>query len=94
LVTAAVRKEAAGLSGVELTPCGKRKLKGVAEEVELFEVRSATAPVSGRVVDPVCGMELGPSEIAARLVLEGHERAFCSEECLRRYVAAPERYSP
>ena len=93
LVSAAVRNEVAGLGDVELTPCGRRKLKGIADEVELFEARSAMAPVAGRVVDPVCGMELGPAEIAARLSLEGQERAFCSEDCLRRFVASPERYA-
>jgi YHS domain-containing protein len=41
----------------------------------------------------VCGLELSPTEVAARLALEGKERVFCSEECLRRFVAAPERYS-
>jgi len=30
--------------------------------------------------------------VAARLVLEGKELAFCSQECLRRFVAAPDLY--
>jgi YHS domain-containing protein len=30
--------------------------------------------------------------VAARLAMEGKERVFCSEDCLRRFVAAPERY--
>ncbi len=38
-------------------------------------------------------MELGPGEVAARLSLEGEERAFCSEDCLRKFVADPKRYS-
>jgi YHS domain-containing protein len=38
-------------------------------------------------------MELRPAEVAARLSLEGQERAFCSDECLRQFVASPERYS-
>ena len=37
-------------------------------------------------------MELRPTEVAARLALEGKEVAFCSQECLRRFVGAPERY--
>ena len=36
---------------------------------------------------------LETAEVAARLALEGEERVFCSEECLRRFVASPERYS-
>ena len=37
-------------------------------------------------------MELGPEELTARLSLEGVERAFCSEACLRKFVASPEAY--
>jgi YHS domain-containing protein len=37
-------------------------------------------------------MELAEGEEAARLSLEGQERAFCSQQCLQRFVANPERY--
>ena len=93
LVTQAVRREAKGLAEVEFAPVGKRRLKGLAEDLELFEARPSSVGSSVRVVDPVCGMELQPQEVAARLSLEGEERAFCSEECLRRFMAAPQRYS-
>ncbi len=93
LVTAAVRKEADGLPNVEFVPLGRRRLKGIADELELFEVvAQADAVPRPRLVDPVCGMELDPAEVAARLSLAGQERAFCSQECLQRFVAAPERY--
>ncbi len=92
LVSAAVRREAGGLPEVEFVPLGKRRLKGLAEELELFEARPSGAAGMEKAIDPVCRMELGPAEVAARLSLEGAERAFCSEECLRRFVAAPERY--
>jgi YHS domain-containing protein len=39
-----------------------------------------------RAVDPVCGIEMAPSEVAARLTLDGVEREFCSDECLRRFI--------
>jgi class 3 adenylate cyclase/YHS domain-containing protein len=101
LVTAAVRGESKGLPGVEFVPLGKRRLKGLASELVLFEARAAGAQATDQHIDPVCGMEMGPEEVAARLTLEGpstgsgqaQERAFCSDDCLRRYVAAPERYS-
>jgi class 3 adenylate cyclase/YHS domain-containing protein len=93
LVTAAVRKEAGGLPDVEFVPLGKRRLRGLAEELELFVVvPRAEGQTALRPVDPVCGMELGAGEVAARLSLEGQERVFCSQECLLRFVAAPERY--
>ncbi|MBI1885234.1 MAG: YHS domain-containing protein [Chloroflexi bacterium] len=93
LVTAAVRKEASGLAGVEFAPLGKRQLKGLTDDLELFEVRRAEAGAREKAIDPVCGMELGPAEVAARLSVEGTERQFCSQQCLQTFVAAPERYS-
>jgi len=92
LVTATVRREARDLAQVEFAPVGKRRLKGLADELELFEARRRTVDGQERATDPVCGMELRQGEAAARLALEGKEQAFCSEECLRRFVAAPERY--
>lgn len=93
LVTTAVRRAATGLAEVEFAPVGRRRLKGLADDQELFEARRAEVVSSAKVVDPVCGMELQPQEAAARLSLQGKERAFCSEECLRRFMAAPQRYS-
>ena len=92
LVTPEVRKEARDLPEVEFVRLGKRQLKGLSGKFELFEARAAGAPEAGRAVDPVCGTELGAAEVAARLSLEGTERAFCSEACLRKFVAAPESY--
>ncbi len=92
LVTGAVRRGSKGLDGVEFVRLGKRRLKGITEGLELFETRPSGGKGQEKAVDPVCGMELGLAEIAARLSLEGTERAFCSEECLRLFVAAPERY--
>jgi adenylate cyclase len=93
LVTAAVRKEAKGLADVEFVRLGKRRLKGLASELVLFEARPSSPAGEEKMIDPVCGMELRPAEVAASLSLEGQERAFCSDECLRQFVAAPERYS-
>jgi adenylate cyclase len=92
LVTAPVRKEAKGLADVEFVRLGKRRLKGLAEDLDLFEARASRVEEREKAVDPVCGMELGPAEVAARLSLEGKELAFCSDECLRLFVASPERY--
>jgi class 3 adenylate cyclase/YHS domain-containing protein len=93
LVTAAVRSDAAGLADVQFVPLGMRRLRGLAHEVEVFEVTPvAGAPASVRLVDSVCGMELAEGEEAARLSFEGEKRAFCSQECLQRFIAAPERY--
>jgi adenylate cyclase len=93
LATAAVRREASGLRDIEFVPLGKRRLKGLTEELELFEVRAGVVGRAGeRLVDPVCGMELAADEAAARLSFEGRDRVFCSQECLRRFVATPAHY--
>jgi class 3 adenylate cyclase len=92
LLTSATRREVGTLPNVEFVRLPNRQLKGVAEEVELFEARAAELEHRPCVVDPVCRMELGADEIAARLTVAGQEHAFCSQECLRRFVAAPDRY--
>ena len=92
LVTAEVRKEARDLPEIEFVRIGKRKLKGLTGAYDLFEVKSSAAPGAEKAIDPVCGMELGLAEVDARLSLEGAERAFCSEACLRKFVASPEAY--
>jgi class 3 adenylate cyclase len=93
LVTGAVRNAAKDLADVEFVRLGKRRLKGLADEIVLFEVKPSSAEDEEKAIDPVCGMELRPAEVAARLSLEGRERAFCSDECLRQFVASPEKYS-
>ncbi len=92
LVTSEVRKEARDLSEVQFVRLGKRKLKGLSGTFELFEARASGALARERFIDPVCGMEMGAAEVAARLSLEGAERAFCSEACLRKFVTSPEAY--
>jgi len=68
-------------------------LKGLTGEMGLFEAVARTAKeLPERSQDPVCSMELQPEEVVARLSIEGTERSFCSDDCLRRFVAAPERY--
>ena len=93
LVTAEVSREAHGLAEVDFVPLGKRPLRGLADELELFEARPRVVETTTKAVDPVCGMELSQAEVAARLALEGKERVFCSEGCLRQFVATPGRYS-
>jgi YHS domain-containing protein len=92
LVTSAVRDAAKDLADVGFARVGKRRLKGLADEVVLFEAQPITAEGEEKMIDVVCGMELRPAEVAARLSLEGQERVFCSDECLRQFVASPEKY--
>lgn len=89
LVTPEVRREAApvlDVRDVEFASVGSRRLKGVAEEVELFEVRAGGGRKQPTVVDPVCGMELTSAGVAAKVTVGGAEVSFCSEKCLRIFV--------
>ncbi len=92
LATAAVRHEVGALSGVRFAAVGKQRLKGLAEELELFELRADDVQVGERIRDPVCGIEMAPTEVGAKLAVKGEELAFCCEKCLRVFLDAPQRY--
>ena len=92
LATAAARTEVGGLSGVRFVPLGKRRLKGLAEELELFELRANDVERGERIRDPVCGIEMASTDVAARLVVNGRAVAFCCQKCLRVFVETPQRY--
>ncbi|MFQ5473450.1 MAG: adenylate/guanylate cyclase domain-containing protein, partial [Dehalococcoidia bacterium] len=81
------------MEGIEFVRLGKRRLKGLSAEIEVFEARWTEPGQVDKVADPVCGMELGPSEVAARLTFDGQDHAFCSDDCLRKFVASPGSYA-
>jgi Cu+-exporting ATPase len=43
-------------------------------------------------IDPVCGMTVDPATAAYRHEHEGREYLFCSESCLHRFKAEPQRF--
>jgi adenylate cyclase len=92
VVTAAARSEIGSLDAVRLVPLGRRELKGLAEDVELFEIRSDAAPRPVRARDPICGMEMAPGQVAATLQVKGEEVAFCGEKCLRLFLDRPHKH--
>jgi adenylate cyclase len=90
LVTRALH-DVAQLPDVDFEPLGRRQLKGIAEEVELFRAhRAGDRPI--RVLDPVCGMEVDDETTEARLQWHTEELSFCSTGCLRRFLDDPDRY--
>jgi YHS domain-containing protein len=44
------------------------------------------------VTDPVCGMQLEPSQAEAQTVYDGRAYYFCSEECRRAFEENPEEF--
>jgi class 3 adenylate cyclase/YHS domain-containing protein len=91
LITGAVRDQLGDGGEHQVIPMGARRLKGVADDVELFEVRSSLGEQK-EIADPVCGMELKSDLVVAQLVWEDREYRFCSQKCLQRFSGAPERY--
>jgi adenylate cyclase len=92
LVSAELRAAAGDLAGIAIRALDARRLKGITDDIEVFEVRATVPTATDRVVDPVCGMELTDSDVVARLNDDGQERSFCSTDCLQRYLAASDRY--
>jgi adenylate cyclase len=92
LVTAVARTEIGALERVRFTPLGRQRLKGLVEELEVFEVVSDAGHGADRIRDPVCGIEMAPTEVAVTLVVKGRELAFCCEKCVRVFLEAPQRY--
>ena len=92
LITAPVRAAAAETPGIDMVLVGARVLKGIAGPHELFEV-SRVGDRPPRTIDPVCLMELDPAAAAARLTWHGTDLRFCSDDCLRLFVAAPDMYA-
>ena len=91
LVTAEVCQEVGALSDVRFVPIGKGQLKGLAEPLELFEARRDQPRLGKRFRDPVCGMEMDPTEVGAKLTVKGEELPFCCEKCVRAFLDAPQR---
>jgi adenylate cyclase len=92
VVTATLATAAGPLPDVRTTPLGTRPLKGLTEDLDLCLIQREQPGDGDRIVDPVCGMEMHADHAAARLELAGDLRAFCSNECLQRFVANPDRY--
>src|SRR5262249_29185374 len=58
LAASAAGSELGALEGIRVVPLGTRRLKGVAEALELFELRFEELQRRERARDPVCGMEM------------------------------------
>jgi adenylate cyclase len=93
LITETVETAVADTAGGEVLPIGARGLKGIPDQLQLFEVRRR-GEQPARTIDPVCLMELDPAKAAVRLAWRGTELQFCSDDCLARFVATPDRYVP
>jgi Cu+-exporting ATPase len=53
---------------------------------------SVTPAVESEVLDPVCGMSILPSDAVGHVTHRGQTYHFCSQSCLDKFRAAPDRY--
>src|SRR2546421_5652478 len=56
-------------------------------------VRSDAPPSQGFALDPVCGMPLDTSAVKYKHSHAGQRWYFCSQHCLDKFAAEPERYA-
>jgi adenylate cyclase len=93
LMTVATREAAApALADVEVRSEGAQPFKNVGEPVHLFSVSRPGASLARLPVDPVCRMAVDPAS-GERLVHDGVEYHFCSEQCRDTFAARPGRYT-
>lgn len=76
---------------IQIDPAGERTIRGMREPVVLWSVVRTGPRATRRERDPVCGMIVGASA-AARVIHGGFEFAFCSQDCLARFLERPSRY--
>jgi class 3 adenylate cyclase len=82
---------AATFEGIVVDEVGDRDIRGVVGSVRLFRITRTGVRATRRERDPVCGMLV--TEPAGRLIVGGFEFVFCSQDCLRRFLADPDRYA-
>jgi YHS domain-containing protein len=78
---------AAPRAAASVESAGVRLVRGVTEPLALFRLVGSRPGQH----DPVCGATLTDAP-AARLQRNGRELAFCSEDCLRRFLNDPDRF--
>jgi YHS domain-containing protein len=76
----------------QLRARGRRRLKNVAEPVELYALVPEGVDERRLPMDPVCRMAVDPSLSPDRAVHRGVEYHFCSAGCAEAFRRAPERY--
>jgi class 3 adenylate cyclase/YHS domain-containing protein len=90
LATSAVA-DAARRRGIEVAGLGSRRLRNLAQPVELFEIRLGGHERSS-AIDPVCRMRVEPEHAPGSLSHAGQRFWFCSVACVAAFAADPDRY--
>ena len=95
LVSAATREAAAeSIPDIDFVPAGYRRLKNVAEPIEVFRIVVAGAVLAEAFpADPVCRMIVDPERAAATETYQGREYRFCSDRCHDVFMRHPSLYA-
>lgn len=87
---AAVAREHPGVTACFV---GEKRFKNVSSPVTVYELTRISRAAQSSVIDPVCRMQVEPRSAADVVSHQGVTYHFCSRECSRLFVAAPERYA-
>lgn len=94
LITEATQHAAGAVEGVCFHARGRRAVRNLREPLVLYAAaREGTLNEQGLPIDPVCLMAVDPEHAAGRLLYDGVEQHFCSLECARKFLAAPDHYT-
>ena len=93
LMTDAVLEGAGDLEGVEYESRGEQRIRNVAVPVPLFAAVRDQRTEEARHVDPVCRMLVAEGREAGSFRHAGTLYRFCSLDCARRFLGAPDAYT-
>jgi adenylate cyclase len=93
LVTGTVVQAAGDVEGVRFESRGQSLVRNVTAPVAVFAALREDRSVDERHLDPVCRMVVAEGREAGRLRHHETEYRFCSQECIRRFLDAPEAYT-
>ncbi|MBI2202503.1 MAG: YHS domain-containing protein [Candidatus Rokubacteria bacterium] len=77
--------------GIAARSLGEVRFKNVPEPVEVFEIVGSAPLPAGRLVDPVCRMQVDAST-PFRVAVGGTTYLFCSTACATAFAAEPDKY--
>ncbi len=93
LCTAPVASAARERAGLAALPIGEKRFRNVASAVALFELEPREADPRDVALDPVCRMQVERARAVATVAHGGRTYRFCSLQCARTFVEAPQRFA-
>jgi adenylate cyclase len=93
LVTRPVLEAAGEIEGVTFESRGENVVRNVTAPVAVFAAVREDRNAGERHVDPVCRMVVAEGRETGRFRHHETEYRFCSQECIRRFLDAPEAYT-